>query len=147
MHLDQALSEGRYRAIASASIDGTAGAWGNGDMLCVRLDSSGELVLAAADDCDGVVHTVEGRQESTDGTTYKKIIGGKKYTVFTDAEFVEGELGSSPALSAGDKIYAQASGDVSNSATPGAGSIFVGYVLKGGSRVVIKVNRKQPATA
>lgn len=148
MHLESAPQGGKFRAVAASALDGTAGAWGDGDMLCVALNSSGELIATASvSDCIGVIHTTEGRKVSDDGTTYKQVKGGKKYTVIRRGEFVEAGVGSSPALSEGDKVWAQASGDVDVTATPGVGSIFIGWVMKGGNRLVVDVNGIEPSTA
>ena len=136
----------KFRATASASIDGTAGAWGDGDMLCVRLDSNGELILATATECDGVIWTPEGRKEPASGSAHKDVVGGRKYTVWTFCELTEAETAASPALAAGEKLWAEASGDIDNGGSPGTGSIFVGHVMAGGSRVVINVNGR-PASA
>lgn len=106
-------------------------------MLCVAIDGNGELALSAAGTGDGVIWTKEGRKALADGTE-NEVIGGKKYTVFTFAEFVEAEIGASPALSAGDRLYATASGDVT--LTPAAGDIYIGHVDSSGSRLVVNVN-------
>lgn len=137
MRIDQAPEGGKFRATAAAALDGTAGAWGDADMLCVQFDASGDLVVAAAgDNCDGVIWTKEGRIPLADGTD-NEVIGGKKYTVFTFCELVEAEIGASPALSAGDAIYATAAGDVGGVTT---GDIYIGTVLAGGSRMIVNVN-------
>ena len=138
MQIDQAPEGGKFRATAAAALDTIVGAWGDTDMLCVQLDASGELILSAAgDNCDGVIWTKEGRRE-VNGVVSNAVIGGKKYTVFTFAELVEAEVGSSPALSAGDDIYATALGDVTVGGV--AGDIYIGSVLRGGSRLLINVN-------
>jgi hypothetical protein len=102
------------------------------------LDGSGELILASAGDCDGVLWTSEGRKASSVPAT---VIGGRKYTVFTNAEFTEADLAASPALSAGDRLYATALGDVT--ATPAALDIFVGVVVD--DRLILNVS--QPVSA
>jgi len=142
MRIDQAPEGGKFRATAAAALDGTAGAWGDADMLCVQFDGSGDIVVAAAgDNCDGVIWTKEGRKSVTDDN---KVIGGRKYTVFTFAELVEAEIGASPALSEGDTVYATALGDVTINAFGVAGDIYIGTVLKGGSRLVVNVNGRPP---
>ena len=112
-------------------------------MLCVQFDASGDLIVSAAgDNCDGVIWTKEGRIPLSDGSE-NEVMGGKKYTVFTFAELVEAEVGSSPALSEGDALYATALGDVTVGGT--AGDIYVGTVLNGGSRIIINVNGRPVA--
>lgn len=149
MHPDQVPEGAKFRAVAASALDGTAGAWGDGDMLCVTLDGSGELIVAAAATAIGVIWTREGRKDPGDGTTtFKNVIGGKKYTVFTGTvEFVEAEVGSSPALSVGDKVWAKANGDVGTSAV--AGDRFIGWVVAdregNGSRLVVDVGRETDA--
>ena len=144
MRVDAAPEGGKFRAFASASIDATAGAWGDGDMLCVDLDASGELILSTLLDCVGVIWTPEGRRVTDAGTEEKKVIGDRKYTVFMQCELVEAEIGASPALSAGDQIFAIAAGDVDVTATPGLGAVWVGHVMKGASRIMVNVNLKPP---
>jgi hypothetical protein len=138
MYPDQVPEGGKFRAVAAAALDGEAGVWGDADLLCVTLDSSGELILSSAGDCDGVLWTSEGRKASSVPAT---VIGGKKYTVFTNAEFVEADLAASPALSAGDRLYATALGDIT--ASPATLDIFVGVVVD--DRLLINIS--QPASA
>jgi hypothetical protein len=138
MYPDQAPEGGKFRAFAAAVLDGEAGVWGEADLLCVTLDSSGELILASAGDCDGVIWTNEGRKVQSIPAS---VIGGKKYTVFTNAEFAEADLAASPALSPGDRLYATALGDITT--TPATLDIFVGVVVD--SRLLINVS--QPASA
>ena len=142
-HLDKGPDGGKFRAVAAAGVDATAGKWGDGDLVNVKIDASGTFGLASATDCDGVVLTTEGRTGTT-AASYKKLIGGRKYTVFTFAELAEVGTGASPALSAGDKVYAAASGDVEVDA-PVEGAIFIGYVMDSGDRMVINVNGKPVA--
>jgi hypothetical protein len=85
-----------------------------------------------------VLWTSEGRKGSSVPAT---VIGGKKYTVFTNAEFVEADLAASPALSAGDRLYATALGDIT--ASPATLDIFVGVVVD--DRLLINIS--QPASA
>lgn len=137
MRIDQAPEGGKFRAVAAAALDGTAGAWGDADMLCVALDASGDLIVSSAGTGIGVIWTKEGRKPLSDGSE-NEVIGGRKYTVLTFAELVEAEIGSSPALSEGDDIYATALGDVTT--TPAVGDIYIGSVLGGGSRLLVNVN-------
>lgn len=147
MRVDAAPESGKFRAVASASIDATAGAWGDGDMLCVDLDASGELILSTLLDCVGVIWTPEGRRATDAGTSEKLVIGDRKYTVFMQCELVGAEIGASPTLAAGEQLYAIAAGDVDNTATPGIGAVWIGHVLLGGNRIMINVNLKPPGLA
>lgn len=143
MRIDQAPEGGKFRATAATALGGTAGAWGDADMLCVDLDSSGELIVSSAgDNVVGVIWTLEGRK--ADVTDNNKVIAGRKYTVFTFAELVEVTEGNtSPALSAGDKIYATALGDIVT--TGAAGDVFIGSVLNDGDRLLVNVNGRPVA--
>jgi len=142
VRLDQTPEGGKVRLTAAAALDGVAGAWGDGDMLCVALNAAGEIILATNNDVIGVIWTPEGRKTPATGSAHKNVIGGRKYTVFSRAEFVESEVGSSPTLTNGDLIYATALGDVLIVGMA-VGDQFVGYVaadLNGtGSRLVVDI--------
>jgi len=134
--VDQAPEGGKARMIADASLDGVAGAWGDGDMYCVTVNASGFLVAAAIGDAIGVIKTDEGRETTSDGS-HKNIIGGRKYTVFSRAEFVEADIGTSPALAAGDQVFVTTSGDVLT--TGAVGARCLGWVDNTGKRLVLDV--------
>ena len=139
MFPDQAPEGGKFRAVAATALDAQAGLWGSADMLCVQFDASGDLIVSAAgDNCDGVIWTSEGRKAASVPAT---VIGGRKYTVFTNAEFVEADLAASPAFSAGDVLYATALGDIT--ASPATGDIYVGTVVD--DRLLININGRPPA--
>lgn len=140
--VDKLSDSGRVRANAASGLDAQAGLWGDLDLLCVLFDASGELALASETDCDGVILTTEGRKDP-DYSGYKDVIGGKTYTVMSIAELTEMEVGTSPALSAGDDVYADAGGDVTTS--PIEGAIFLGTVLDSGSRMRLNVGGRVPA--
>lgn len=150
--LDHVVDEGRFRAVASATLDGETGTWGTtdsdgvGDLLCVQVDASGELVLADADNCDGVIWVPEGRRNSfrTTGPQYandaalKTVVGGKTYTVFERAIIAEMETGEDP-IEAGDRLYSDAAGAVTT--TPGG--VYLGVALPnpvtGGVRFLLRI--------
>jgi hypothetical protein len=117
-------------------------------MLCVALDASGQLILATNDDVVGVIWTPEGRKVAADDS-HKDVIGDRKYTVFTRAEFVEVDTAASPALTAGDKIYATANGDVLDTGMT-TGDVFVGAVIAdandAGGRLLIDIGLLPAAT-
>ena len=142
MRIDQAPEGGKFRAIAAAGLDGQVGTWGDADMLCVDIDTSGKFIASELGTGVGVVWTKEGRKELSDGSE-NEIIGGKKYTVFTFAELVQAE-GGTPSLSAGDNLYAGASGIVD--ITPAVGDVFVGTVLYGGSRIIVNMMGQKTVT-
>ena len=142
MRIDQAPEGGKFRAIAAAGLDGQVGTWGDADMLCVDIDTSGKFIASELGTGVGVVWTKEGRKQLSDGSE-NEIIAGKKYTVFTFAELVEAE-GGTPSLSAGDNLYAGASGIVD--ITPAVGDVFVGTVLYGGSRIIVNMMGQKTVT-
>ena len=133
--IDKAPEAGKFRAFANSSLDGTAGAWGVGNLLNVTVDSGGELVAASATNVDGVILTSEG--QDADAASNKDVIGGRQYTVFRFCEVVEVATFAAPALSAGDLVYATAAGDVTTS--PATGDVFVGWVLLGGERMIVQL--------
>lgn len=126
--IDSAPEGGKFRAKASSGLDGTAGAWGDGNLLCVQLDGSGELAVGSATAVDGVILTSEGKRDSTHAN-YKKVEGGRFYTVLRFSEMVELDQWASPTVSAGDVLYAAASGDVTTTASDEA--VVVGKVVQG----------------
>ncbi len=71
--IDSAPEGGKFRAQASSGLDATAGAWGDGDLLCVAIDSSGTLELATASNVDGVILTSEGKRDNT-ASGYKNVV-------------------------------------------------------------------------
>ncbi len=134
MKIDAAPEGGKFRATAASAMDGQVGTWGKADMLCVDLDSSGELITSELGTGMGVIWVPEGRTDGTVTNPANEVMGGRKYTVFRFVELVEAE-GSTPALTAGDNLYAGADGIVD--ITPAVGDVFVGTVLKGGSSVIV----------
>ncbi len=141
MRVEEAPEGGKFRAVAASGLDGTAGAWGNSDFLCVTIDGNGEIAASSAGDCDGVIWTKEGRKDGV--ANNNQVIGGKKYTVIQRGLLTETEDATSPALSAGDDLFATASGDIT--ASPATGDIYVGSVLSNG-KMTVNVNGR-PASA
>jgi hypothetical protein len=140
MRIDQAPEGGKFRATAAAALDGEAGVWGLTDLLCVKFDATGDLILATAGACDGVIWTLEGRNTALTGSTVNEVIGGRKYTVFTFAELVDTDTATGPAAwVAGDVFYGTAAGDVLESASSTAGDIYIGTVL-GDGRFILNIN-------
>lgn len=144
---DTVVDGTRFRAVAASGLDAETGTWGTtdgdgvGDLLCVQLDGSGELVLGDADNCDGVIWVPEGRRSNyrVSEVDQKTVIGGRTYTVFERAEIAEMETGSDP-LSAGDRVYSAAAGAIS---TVDATGVFLGTVIPnpvtGGLLLVLRV--------
>lgn len=136
---------GKFRAKASTALGGTAGAWGDGDLLCVDIDGNGELIVnAAVGTAKGVIYTPEGRRDPT-VANFKDVIAGKVYTVLTFGEIQEMANAASPAFSAGDPVYAAASGDVT--AASATGAVYIGHIVPDdtvpggtGLKLVLNVN-------
>lgn len=140
--IDKAPEGGKFRAKAAAGLNGTAGAWGNGEFLNVALDANGELAVGGAADVDGFIVTSEGQDADAAGN--KNVIGGRVYTVFFQCEIMDASTFTAPTVAAGDVLWAKAAGDVGT--TGALGDIFMGTVLDDGERVVINMNGKQPST-
>ena len=144
--IDSAPEGGKFRAYAAAGLDATAGAWGDGNLLCVSIDASGTLALGTASACDGVIVTTEGKRDST-AAGYKNVVGGNPYTVLRFAEMVELDGWASPAAAVGDVFYAAASGDVTTTASDEA--TVVGKVVQGdgttGMKFVLDVGGSMPS--
>lgn len=148
--ISEAPEGGKFRARASAALGGTIGAWGDGDLLCVTFDTSGDLVVGAAATTRGVIWVPEGRKDSTKAN-YKTVIAAKMYTVFTWAVVQEMEDATAPTMDLGDALYAAAAGDVTVTtggvAGAGAGAVYIGQILndetvKGGTgrKLILNVN-------
>lgn len=134
---DKMPNGGKFRAVADASIDGTAGAFGDGDLLGVTVGAAGTLLVSDGTNLDGVIYTPEGKRDSS-LAGYKDVVGGKTYTVLRFGEIVE-MSGSTPAVSAGDKLYGAAAGSAGPSAV---GAVFLGWVDNTGERLIVDVGGK-----
>ena len=146
---DKVGESGRFRAVAAAALDGVAGTFGTtdsdgvGDLLAVAVDGNGQLVLADADACDGVIYVPESRRSNYRVTEVeqKTAIGGKTYTVFDRAEIAEMEAGDDP-LAAGDRVFSAAAGVISTVDDTG---VYLGTILPNpvtganGLRLVLRV--------
>ena len=143
MYIDKAPEGGKFRATAAAALDGTAGAWGDLDLLCVTFDGSGDIIVAAATTAMGIIWTPEGKKDKT-AANYKDVVGGNVYTVFMQCELDEAGTGTSPALSAGDNIFAAAAGDVTTAGA--AGTKWIGMVLGSGERAIVNVGLMNDGT-
>jgi hypothetical protein len=131
--IDKAPEGGKFRATASAGLDGTAGAWGDGEFLNVSIDASGTLAVGTAADVAGFIVTSEG--QDADAAANKDVIGGRVYTVFFQCEIVEASTFTAPTVSAGDV-----------GTTGVAGNIYMGTVLDSGERVLINMHSRPVST-
>lgn len=150
---DKAPEGSKFRAEAASGLDGTAGAWGDGDLLCVTLDASGQLVLGTATEVYGIISTSEGRPNThyVAAADQKKVVGGYRYTVVRNGEILDAATFTTQAFAAGDKLYAAASGGVNTAGPAATGNIYVGDVIgrEGDStqlRVVFDIGRQAAAT-
>jgi hypothetical protein len=133
-YISEAPIGGKFRAVAHADLDTDPGLWGDADLLCVQVGAAGTLEAASATVCHGVIWTREGRKGGTDDNL---IIGGRTYTVLTRGILSEMEVGASPALAAGDQVYAAASGDVVvGGAGAGAGAKYIGVMVNDSTLVL-----------
>lgn len=141
---------GKFRARAAAALDGVAALWGgpagSETLLCVEVDGNGELILATPTNCDGVIDVTEGKTDralrNLGDTDFRSAVGGKRYTVIHNGDIQEMADGT---LAAGDRIYADAAGDIRVGIAGGAGDVFVGIILedetvRGGDGLVLHVN-------
>lgn len=133
--IDSAPEGGKFRAKAASALDGTAGAFGQGDLLAVAINGSGELIAAGASTAEGIILTTEGKRDNT-AANYKKVVGGQFYTVFKFAEMVECDQWTSPTVSAGNTLYAAASGDATTTASDEA--VILGKIVQGGGSAGMK---------
>ena len=144
--VDSAPEGGKFRAFAAAALDGVSGAFGRGDLLCVALNASGELVVGTATTAIGVILTSEGKRDNTHAN-FKKVVGGVPYTVLRRAILSECDQWASPTAVAGDTYYATAAGDVTK--TIATAAVRIGHVVKGdgtgGTKFVLDIGGAAPA--
>lgn len=128
---DKVPEGGKFRAEAASGLDGTAGAWGDGDLLCVDLDSSGQLVAGTSTGVFGVISTSEGRRDNhyVAAADQKKVVGGYRYTVMRIGEILDAATFSTQAYAAGDNLYAAASGGVATDGPAGTGDVYLGTIV------------------
>lgn len=120
----------RFRAEASDALGGTAGVFGNDDLICVTLDGNGQLIVATATDIRGIILTSEGRRDTHRETAAEQrtVVAGYRYTVMRDGEILDAALFDTP-FAAGDRVYATAGGNLNNGAGAIAGDLFVGDII------------------
>lgn len=138
---------GKFRARAAAALNAEPAVWGGPagleNLLCVTVDTNGELVLSTPTNCDGVIDVTEGKTEkAADLATFRQAIGGKRYTVLRQAQIQEIGDGT---VAAGDRLYADDAGNVRVGQAGGAGDVFVGIVLedetvRGGAGLMLHVD-------
>lgn len=103
-----------HRAVVgTTAIDGV---FGSTDLVCVKSDATGKLVLADQGEAEGIIWTPEGKSESG-LASYKTATAGSKYTVMQVAQIVE-----AADIAVGLSIWSVDSGAVSTSA-PGTGTV------------------------
>lgn len=117
---------GKVRGQAATALDATTATFGDTttpDLLVCDIGAGGELVIGTATGAEGVIYVPEGRRDPSQ-SNFNDVIGAKWYTLLTFGEIQEFE---NAGFSAGDKLYAAASGDVTD--TPGAGAVYIGTVM------------------
>lgn len=149
---DKVPEGGKFRAEAASALDGTAGAWGDGDLLAVTLDASGQLIVAQKTDIFGVISTSEGRRNThyVAAADQKKVVGGNRYTVMRIGEILDAATFSTQAYAAGDNLYAAASGGVATDGPATTGDIYIGTVVpreEDSSQLRVVVNLRGQAAA
>lgn len=92
-----------FRGIAATNIGGV---FGDTDLVCVKNDGSGKLVVAGAGEAEGVIWTPEGKSDSG-VTNFKTVTTDQVVTVYAIAQFT-----GTTGLADGDVIWTAASGDV-----------------------------------
>jgi hypothetical protein len=123
-----------FRGIVATNIGGV---FGDGDLVTVKNDGSGKLVVAGAGEAEGVIWTPEGKSDSS-VSNFKTVTTDQVVTVYRDAQFT-----GTTGLADGDTIWTAASGDVVTS-EPAATATRqkIGTVLSGSnteSRLIINV--------
>lgn len=135
----------RWRGVVAANLTGVWGDTTNPDLICVDIDASGLLVAAGADSAKGVIWTPEGKSDSG-VANYNVALAGSVMTVFTMAEF-NGTFDGTPALVAGDEVWAAAAGDVVD-VDPGVGGQLIGFMAasdEGDTRLILNLSNTMNA--
>lgn len=92
-----------FRGIVATNIGGV---FGDGDLVTVKNDGSGKLVVAGAGEAEGVIWTPEGKSDSS-VSNFKTVTTNQVVTVYQIAQFTD-----TTGLADGDVIWTAASGDV-----------------------------------
>jgi hypothetical protein len=135
-----------WRGVVAGS--NLTGVWGDAtapDLICVDIDASGLLIASGADAAKGVIWTPEGKSESG-VANFNVALAGSVMTVFTQAQFT-GTFDGTPALTAGDEVWAAAAGDVVDSA-PGVGGQLIGFMAASDEndvRLILNVSNEMNA--
>lgn len=95
-----------FRGIAATNIGGV---FGDTDLVCVKNDGSGKLVVAGAGEAEGVIWTPEGKSDSS-VSNYKTVSTNQVVTVYQIAQFT-----GTTGLADGDIVWTAASGDIATS--------------------------------
>jgi len=130
---------GRFRGVVAqaTAIAGVFGPAGSEDLALVKIDGSGELVLATQGEAVGVIVTTEGKASSS-VANFRTAAAGSVVTVYTHCEIVD------DGATVGDEYWSTAAGDVVT-VVPGATPVQkVGVVLnndaaKGGTRTLFNI--------
>lgn len=129
---------GRFRGVVKSdtAIAGVFGPLGSEDLALVKVDAGGELVLAGQGEAEGIIMTTEGKADSG-VANFLTAAAGAVVTVYTNAEFAD------TGLTAGDKLWSAAAGDVATAATAvptqPVGMVVLNDPGKGGERLVVNI--------
>lgn len=133
---------GRFRGVVDTDLTGLFGT-GDGagleDLILVKSDSSGLLIVATQGTAEGVIWTPEGKADPT-VTDFFVAQAGSVMTVFTLAEFSDTE-GDTTNFAVGVELWSTAAGDVVTSvtATPSQKVARTYANEKGGVRTVFSI--------
>lgn len=121
------IGQGRFRGVVDSNLTGL---WGSAalELICVDIDASGLLVAAGANSAKGIIDCTEGKSDSS-VANFNVALAGDTYTVLMEGE-ITGPLDGTPALTAGDEIWAAALGDVVD--VDPTGGQKIGWVVAGG---------------
>lgn len=134
----------RFRGVVASALTGQFGSDAAPELICVNIDGNGQLIAATQGNAIGVIDCTEGKSDPS-VANYNVAAAGSVVTVFVDAEFVGDftENTSSASLTAGERVWSIASGQIDDAA-PGAGEIQqIGFMVdsdQGGARFILNVS-------
>lgn len=134
---------GRFRGVVASDITGLFGT-GDGagleDLVLVKSDAAGKLIVATQGTAEGVIWTPEGKAE-TGVANFFVAAAGTVMTVFTMAEFTDTE-GDATNFAVAVELWSTAAGDVVTAVplTPIQKVARTYLNIKGGVRTVFSIS-------
>jgi len=134
---DKVRAEFRGVVKSDTAIAGVFGPTGLEDLVLVKADSGGELVLATQATAEGLIVTTEGKADSG-VANFLTAAAGAVVTVYTHVEIVD------DSGVAGDELWSTAAGDVVTT-VPAAGIVqpvartILNDPAKGGTRTIYNI--------